>query len=86
MGIIDEFRINNGTVSERFRQKRFAIDKIWMQSGLNRQKNINEKFPQIIPVPQDAVQKTQNNVRIFIRYSRICHDIATLVTRLDKVG
>ena len=57
-----------------------------MQSGLNRQKNINEKFLQIIPVPQDTVQKTQNNVRIFIRYSKICHDIVTLVIRLDKVG
>ena len=38
VGIIDEFRINNRTVPERFRQRRFAIDKIWMQSGLNLQK------------------------------------------------
>ena len=86
VGIIDEFRINNGTVSERFRQKRFAIDKIWMQSGLNRQKNSNEKFLQIIPVPQDTVPNTQNIVRNSIRYSRICHDIDTILIRLDKIG
>ena len=86
VGIIDEFRINNGTVPERFRQKRFSIDKIWMQSGLNRQKNSNEKFLQIIPAPQDTVQNTQNIVKILIRYSRICHDTGTIVIRLAKIG
>ena len=86
VGIIDEFRVNNGTVPERFRQQRFTIDKIWMQSELNRPKNINEKFLQIIPVPQDTVRNTQNLVRILIRYSRICHDIGTIVIRLHKIG
>ena len=37
VGIIDEFRINNGTVSERFRQKtvrnRQDLDAIWTQSA-----------------------------------------------------
>ena len=85
VGIIDEFCINNGTVPERFRQKRFAIDKIWMQSGLNRQKNSYEKFLQIIPVPQDTIQNTQNIGKILIRYNRICRDIGTIVIRLDKI-
>ena len=41
VGIIDEFRINNGTVSERFRQKtvrsRQDLDAIWTQSAEKQQ-------------------------------------------------
>jgi hypothetical protein len=82
VGIIAEFRINNRTVPERIRQRRFAFGKIWTQSA----RNGNAKFLQIMPVPQDIDQTTQDIVTILIRYSRICQDIVTIVIRLDKIG
>ena len=80
---LTNFVLITGLFRNGFGKKRFAIDKIWMQSGLNRQKNSYEKLLQIIPVPHDTVQNTQDIVRNSIRYSRICHDIGTVVIRLD---
>ena len=64
VGIIAEFCINYGTVPERIRQRRFAFGKIWTQSA----RNGNEKFLQIMPVPQDTVQTPSRQHRTLLRF------------------
>jgi hypothetical protein len=56
------------------------------RSGRNLARNGNAKFLWIMPVPQHTDQKTQDIETIFIRESRICHDIVTIVIRLRKIG
>jgi hypothetical protein len=59
------------------------------RSGLNRQWKISQyhaRSSRQRPDPQDTVQTTQDIVTMLIRYSRICHDIVTIVIRLEKIG
>jgi len=82
VGIIAEFRINYWTVPEWIRQIQFAFGKIWMQSGLNRQETAMNFFPDHARSTGHhpyTVQTTPDIVMILIRYSRICHNIVTIV-------
>ena len=67
-----------------------ASRQIWMQSGINLQeiamKNVSTDHARSTGHCPDTVQTTQETVTILIRYSRICHDIVTIVIRLDKIG
>ena len=96
VGIIADFRINYGTVLERIRQRQFAFGKIWTQSGLNRQETAMKSFSRSCPFITiaswstghhlETVPTTQDIVTILIRYSRICHNIVTIVIWLYIIG
>ena len=80
------------TYSAKTVRIRQDLDAICTQSAITAMKNFSKSFPFITTASQssghhpDAVQTTQDIVTILIRYSRICHEIVTIVIRLDKIG